>query len=327
MKSNPNIAVICGGTGGSTILRELKNYTSEISAIVNMSDDGGSSGKLVNEYGVLPPGDVRQCLAALSVSDEAGDNFNYRFGPESIFSGHTRGNLFLAGREREYGSFDKAVEAASRTLDIVGQVIPVSLEPYVLQMQDGDELISGEYEIGTRPISNKESMVTVKPNVKLNPKVDTALNEAEMVVIAPGSLYGSILPTLAVDGMRQAINNSSSTKVVVSNLVTKPGQTDGWHAADYVEEIERYIGKDQVDYVLYNQDHPSAGLLEENARKGELPVRTDTEEFSKVAATPVGANLVSGEIGMQDEHDTLINRTLIKHDARQVGKHLLSLIR
>lgn len=327
MENSPSIRLIGAGTGSSNLLRVLKDCTSDLSAIVNMSDDGGSSGILRDQLGVMPPGDVRQCLVALSEDHAASEGFNYRYGPETQLSGHPTGNLILANMEIQYGSFEKAVEVASSMLKITGQVIPVTLQPHVLQMQDGEELIEGEYVIGNRPITNKDSMVRLEPNVPINPKATESICEADMLIIAPGNLYGSILPTLAVDGMREAISNSSSIKVVVSNLVTMPGQTDGWHAADYVKEIERYIGKNQVDYVLYNQLHPSAELLQTHARKGELPVRTDPEEFSKIAATPIGANLVSDDIGMQDEHDTLINRTLIKHDARQVGKHLMSLLK
>ncbi|HSX45147.1 MAG TPA: gluconeogenesis factor YvcK family protein [Candidatus Saccharimonadales bacterium] len=322
----PNIALIGGGTGSFTLLQELKDITPNISAIVNMSDDGGSTGVLRDELGVLPPGDVRQCLVALSDSPVAREIFNYRFGGKSRFSGHTIGNLILAGLELKDGSFDQALKDASSLLQITGQVIPVTLEQHVLTMLDGDELIKGEHKIGHRPINSQGAKVSLEPYAKLNPEAKSAIRDADLVMIAPGNLYGSILPSLAVDGMREAFEKSKAKRVMISNLVTKPGQTTDWHVVDYAKTIEQYIGEDSLDYVLYNQDLPSSELLEKYAAEGEFPVRTEPERFSEISAQAIGANLVASNFAHQDENDKAIRRTLIRHDAHQVGRQLMGIL-
>lgn len=323
MAHAPEIALIGGGTGSFTLLQELKGFTPHISAIVNMSDDGGSTGVLRDEFGVLPPGDVRQCLVALSDTPEVRDLFNYRFGGDSDLAGHSLGNLILSGLEMQHGCFDKALKVASSLLHITGQVLPVTLDKHTLVMQDGDETVTGEYVIGHRPITSKQPNVWLDPPAQLNPEAAQAIVDADLVVIAPGNLYGSLLPALAVDGMEEAFTAASGKKVLVSNLVNKPGQTDNWHVADYVRAVERYIGEQQIDYAIYNQDLPDASLLEKYAAEGEYPVRTALAAFNAISAEPRGANLVAKNPAMQDKHDTIIRRTLIRHDAHQVGRQLM----
>ncbi|MDB5163785.1 MAG: hypothetical protein JWS12_403 [Candidatus Saccharibacteria bacterium] len=323
--ATPAIALIGGGTGSFTLLQELKELTPNLSAIVNMSDDGGSTGILRDELGVLPPGDVRQCLVALSNSPEMRGAFSYRFGGDSLFAGHTIGNVILAGFELYHGSFDQALKAASSILNITGQVIPVTLESHVLHMQDGDEQIKGEYAIAHRAINNRDASVSLEPAAAINPDASQAIAEADLVVIAPGNLFGSLLPALAVDGMREAFTETPAKKVVVSNLVTKPGQTDGWHVVDYIKTIEQYVGEGQIDAALYNQDLPSPELLRKYAAEEEFPVKTELDRFKEVAALPLGANLVASNPFEQDQNDKAIRRTLIRHDAYQVGRQLMSI--
>ncbi len=238
----PHIALIGGGTGSFTLLNELKKLTPFITAIVNMSDDGGSTGLLRDELGVLPPGDVRQCLVALSDTREVRDLFNYRF-DRGALANQSLGNVILSGLELKHGSFKKAVEVASSLLHITGKVAPVTLGEHTLVMKDGDEIIRGEYLIGHRPINNPGATVFLEPKAKLNPEARSAIENADLVVIAPGNLYGSLLPALAVDGMDAAFKNSLAKKVVVANLVNKPGQTDNWHVVDYKNAGKLYRQK------------------------------------------------------------------------------------
>ncbi len=323
MANAPEIALIGGGTGSFTLLQELKSFTPNISAIVNMSDDGGSTGVLRDEFGVLPPGDVRQCLVALSDTPDVRDIFSYRFDGESPLAGHSLGNLILSALEMQRGSFEEALKVASSILHISGQVLPVTLEKHSLVMHDGKSKVVGEHLVGHRRINSSDAFVSLEPPAVLNPDAAKAIAEADLVVIAPGNLYGSLLPALAVEGMMEAFAVASGKKVLVSNLVTKPGQTDGWHVADYVREIERYVGADQIDYALYNQDLPEKDLLDKYASEGEFPVATDIKRFVEISAQPRGANLVAKDVVRQEESDKAIRRTLVRHDAHQVGRQLM----
>lgn len=322
----PHIALIGGGTGSFTLLQELKHFTPNIAAIINMSDDGGSSGKMRNELGAMPPGDIRQCLVALSNVDELTDIFKHRFDENSgSFSKESLGNIILAGLEQKHGSFGKAVKVASALLQITGRVIPVTLENHTLVMQDGTETIRGEYIIGHRSIAQPDAWISLDPPAPLNPEAADALETADLIAIAPGNLYGSLLPALAVDGMAEALQAATAPKVMVGNLVNKPGQTDGWHVVDYARAMERYIGQNQIDVVLYNQELPSEDLLRHHAAPGELPVEIDGDRFGELTARAIGANLVANTVYKSHQNDSL-RRTSIRHDACRVGQELMRLL-
>ncbi|GAC1392757.1 MAG: hypothetical protein NVSMB46_09460 [Candidatus Saccharimonadales bacterium] len=321
----PEIALIGGGTGSFTLLNELKNFTYNITAIVNMSDDGGSSGVMRDELGVLPPGDVRQCMVALSDSPEVRDLFSYRFN-KGRFEGQSLGNIILSGLELRYGSFDKAIRVASDILHITGKVVPATLYKHTLVMNDGNEIIRGEYRIGHRVHQNADAKVSLNPPAEINPRVEESLERADIIVIAPGNLYGSLLPIFAVNGMAEVMQRTKALKVSVTNLVTKPGQTDNWHVVDYVKQFERYIGKDQIDTVLYNNAPIHAELLNKYAAEGEFPVDYAPSRFHEINARAIGAPLISSEVSVQDAHDHAITRTLLRHDALKVGTKLMHLL-
>jgi len=321
---SPKIALIGGGTGSFTLLKELKEFTPHITALVNMSDDGGSTGKLRDELGVLPPGDIRQCLVALSDTPQVRDLFNFRFGQGSL-DGQSLGNIILSGLELQHGSFAEAIKVASAILHIRGAVVPITLDNNSLVMYDGDEVIRGEHKIGHHRIKTKNPKVELKPKATINPEAKQAINQADLVVIAPGNLYGSILPVLAVDGVANALAKTDAKVVAITNLVTKPGQTDGWHVVDYIKEFEKYIGKNQIDVVLYNTDPPTKRLLEKYAANGEYSVNINAERFDEISAQPIGKGLVANKIAKQDKNDTAIQRTLIRHDGYQVGRQLMGI--
>ncbi len=317
----PHLALIGGGTGSFTLLQELKNFTPNISAIVNMSDDGGSTGVLRDELGVLPPGDVRQCLVALSNLPDIRNIFNHRFNA-GMLAGHSLGNIILSGLEQQYdGDFEKAVETASRMLNITGEVIPVTLQNHTLVMEDNGKTVKGQYEIEKSKISHQATHINHDPVANINPRAEQAIKAAELLVIAPGNLYASIIPALAVNGMASSIKQSQAKKIFVSNLVNKPDQTDEWHVVDYVKEIENYIGEGQIDYILYNNEPPSHDLLEKYAQDGEFPTKTEAKRFNEVKAKALGSSLVSKTVHSQDKSDSL-RRTLIRHDAVQVRQLL-----
>ncbi len=322
---NPKLVVIGGGTGSFTLLQALKVWTPDITAIVNMSDDGGSTGSLRDELGVLPPGDVRQCLVALSNHPGARDLFSYRFGKGKL-ANHTVGNIVLSALELQLGSFTKAVELVSDLLSITGRVLPVTEDKHELLLQDGNKLIRGEYTITQHVIKNRDARLFLKPEAKINKLAKTAILQADLVIIAPGNLYGSILPVFCVKGVAKALNSTSAPIVMVANLINKPNQTLNWHVADYIKEVERYIGSGTIDYVLYNKALPAKELLQKYGEDNEFPPSIDKRRFASISAQAIGANLVAKEIYKPDPKDKVIKRTLIRHDALTVVKQLKRLL-
>lgn len=321
--NNPNIVVIGGGTGTSTLLRELKTYPAEISAVINMSDNGGSSGVLRQQYDVMPPGDVRQCLSALSTSPEAAMMFEHRL-RSGKDAGHVIGNLILADYERKHRSFDKAVKEAAQSLEVEGSVFPVTLDKHSLVLRDGDNTLIGEQSLANYHIQTENSRISHIPRVSINPEAELAISQADALVIAPGSLFRSLLPTLSVAGVRETLNASIAPKIMVSNLATEPGHTDGWHVADYVDEVEKYIGKDQVSHVIYNTQQPAGEVLEQYKEKGQAPVRIDKDGFSFARSQAIGMSL----LGMvaEDLPDGGIVRNRLRHDAVVLAQEVFSLI-
>lgn len=322
----PRVVLIGGGTGSFTLLSDLKHYVRDITALVNMSDDGGSTGVLRDELGALPPGDIRQCLVALSDSPRVRDLFNYRF-EEGSLKGHAFGNLFLTALEKMTGSFAEAVEEAGQVLNITGRVEPITLDPVKLAIDysDGTSLV-GEFQIAHADFSGKPRPdVRLIPEATLNPRAYEAIVEADLIVIAPGNLYGSLAPALVVDGVREAMRSSNAKKVYVCNLVTKPGQTDDFTVADYADEIERFVGEPFLDYVLYNSAPPAKELLDKYAKDGEYPVKWSKQDFADKHYKSKGADLVAREIWTGDsEADPIAQaRTYIRHNADRVARELM----
>jgi len=322
IQNSPNIVVIGGGTGSFTILKDLKKFTPNITAIVNMSDDGGSSGVLRDELGVLPPGDIRQCLVALSDNPEARNLFNYRFG-DGRFDGQSLGNIILSGLELQHHSLGKAIQVSSDILQSTGRVIPITMTKHILVMKDGSTIIKGEHNISKRIIKNNKPLLYLEPMVKINKDAAKAILDADLVVIAPGNLYSSLLPIFSVKGVDEAIAASRAKVIEIVNLVNKPGQTDGWHVADYVKELERYIGKNQIDVVLYNTEPISDQLIAKYAADKEFPVSIKQSRLKEIKAKLVGTRLVSKEISAQDPNDKKIRRTLIRHDGIEISRQLM----
>lgn len=323
-KIGVKIAVIGGGTGSFTLLSQMKHYTKHITALVNMADDGGSTGMLRDELGVLPPGDVRQCLIALSESERVRELFNYRF-EEGTFEGHAFGNLFLTALEKMTGSFASAVETAAEVLNITGEVHPVTLDKVTLVMKQADGTVTeGEFRIGHADFgTSKRPEMMLTPKAELNPAAKDAIMKADLVVIAPGNTYGSLAPALIVPGMSEALNATSAKKVYVCNLVTKPGQTDDFGVADFAEEIERF-GNFKLDYVLYNDDKPSKHLLDRYAKEGEFWVHYSLDELDGKHYQAIGGHFVSKERRKAVKADPIADtRTLIRHDATAVAKQLM----
>lgn len=320
----PKVVTIGGGTGNFTILGGLKRFNPEISAIVNMTDNGGSTGDLRDELGVLPPGDIRQCLAALSQLPQARELLSIRFAGGGL-KGHSFGNILLAAAEELHGGdFVGAVKYVSKLLQVKGNVIPVTTGNHTLVMYDGNEIIRGEKNISHRPTKTACPKIELDPPATINQEAERAISEADIILIAPGNLYGSILPVLAVGGVSRSIDESHASKVMISNLVNEAGQTDGWDVVKYVEMIERYLSEGVIDTVLYNTTIPDNDLLSSYASEGEKPVEIDESRFGAVKARFIGGDLLDRGIVQQNPADKL-KRTLIRHNGIAVGRHIMRL--
>ncbi len=324
LTTDKKIVVIGGGTGSYTLLTQLKIWSKNITAVVNMCDDGGSSGKFRDEMGVLPPGDVRQCLVALSNNPSTRNLFSYRFDRGSL-EGHPLGNIILFGLELKHKSFTRAIEIVSEFLELTGKVVPVSKENHTLVMVDGKRIVRGEHKITQHKIIHPGAKIYLEPRAIINPEAERAIHDADLIIIAPGNIYGSILPALIVSGMSTALRAASAPKIMVTNLVNKPKQTLNWHVVDYVKEVEKYIGKGVINYVLYNSKKPSRDLLNKYAEKDEYPVKITPTRFNEISAEAIGAPFVANRIFRKDPGDKAIRRTLIRHDAVEITKQLKKL--
>lgn len=324
-KAGAHIVVIGGGTGSFTLLQGIKEYTDHITALVNMADDGGSTGQLRDELGVLPPGDVRQCLVALSDTPKVRDLFNYRF-EEGSFKGHAFGNLFLTALEKMTGSFAEAVQLAGEVLKIKGNVEPVTLTNVTLCAENKKgETIKGEFKI------TSSEDVPARPKIWLEPKAEAhqdaidAIMEADMVVIAPGNLYASLAPALMIEGIQRALHETEATCVYVCNLVTKPGPTHGMDVCDFADEIERLAEGEFLDYVVFNNDVPTQKLLDKYAHDGEFAVNFDIDKLKKQHYQFRGVPILAKSVwtGAQASDPIASARSFIRHDADAVARQLM----
>ncbi|HET8690179.1 MAG TPA: gluconeogenesis factor YvcK family protein [Candidatus Saccharimonadales bacterium] len=324
-KLGARIVVIGGGTGSFTLLNGLKHYARNITALVNMADDGGSTGHLRDELGVLPPGDVRQCLVALSDNPRVRELFNYRF-DEGSLKGHAFGNLFLTALEKMTGNFGQAVELASQVLNITGRVEPVTLSNVTLCAEGRDGNLKGEYKIAQASLK-KHPKIWLEPAAKANPAALEAIARADLVVVAPGSLYGSLAPALAVDGIGEALRSTKAKRIYVSNLVTKPGQTEGFDVNDFADEVERLAGGPFLDYVIYNTLTPPNDLMEKYAHEGEYLVELDATKAATAKYELSGRPILAkgGWNGAQPADEIGATRSFIRHDSEAVARAIMRL--
>src|ERR1700674_3387376 len=250
----PRIVAIGGGTGLSSLLRGLKTYSSNLSAIVTVADDGGSSGRLRDEYRILPPGDFRQCLIALADAEPLMKQlFDHRF-KEGSLNGHSFGNLFIMAMADVTGNFEHALRESGKVLAVKGTIIPSTLQDVTLVASINGHTVEGESAI---PKQNAPiSQVFLKPDgALLNPEAAQAILDAELVVIGPGSLYTSILPNLLVEGMVEVLKASPALKVYICNLASQEGETDGYDVDDYLRVIREHVGSNIFDFVLVNSNN------------------------------------------------------------------------
>lgn len=326
-KNDIKIAVVGGGTGSFMLLSALKKHTKQLAAIVNMVDDGGSTGVLRDEFGTLPPGDVRQCLVALSDSPKIRELFNYRF-ENGCFEGHSFGNILLTALDKVTGNFAEAVETASEILSINGVVIPATLDDVRLKMEwsEASTILHGERVIDANffKYDPRKASLSLVPLANANPTALKAIEQADMVVIAPGDLYTSLGPLLIVDGIAEALKKSRALKVYVSNLVTKQGQTTGFSVNDHAAEVERFVGAPFLDYVLYNEELPTRSVAKKYKKENAYLTKFDKKKLAKVGYEAIPGNFL-GRIAKKSKEKFPVTRSLIRHDSDAVARALIGL--
>lgn len=312
-----NIVVIGGGTGTFTVLSALRKYNNlNLSAIVSMADDGGSTGKLRDELGVLPPGDIRRGLVALSASDKLmRDLMNYRF-KNGCLEGHNFGNLLISALEKITGDFKKAILKAGEILAIRGQVIPVTCgHTHLCAELENGKIIKGETNIDIPKHDGRLCIkkVFLKPVVSATREALQTITEADLILIGPGDLYTSIIPNLLVKGISRAIAKSRAKKVYLCNLMTKFGETNNFKVVDFVKTTENYLGEDVLGFVIYNNHRPAAKRLIKYAKLNSEFVEYNKNNFKKNKIKFIGADLI-------------VDKGLIRHNQDKLSKVIINLL-
>ena len=310
LNKGPHIVAIGGGTGLSMLLKGIKRFTNNITAVVTVGDDGGSSGRLREELGVLPPGDIRNCLAALADDEDLVTKlFQYRFQNGEGLEGHSFGNLFLTALCSITGDMFSAVKESSNVLSIRGVVLPATLDDMKLaaKFEDG-RVIHGESNIPEAGGVIKR-LFTEPEKCSPLPDVLTAIKGADLIILGPGSLYTSVIPNLLIDGIADAIANSSAKKIYVCNIMTQPGETDDYTVSDHVKALIMHAGgKKIIDAVLVNNVLPEE-ISEGYAKSGSFPVDVDKDKLSSFNIEMVTSKLIQE------------NRSgLVRHSSNRVAR-------
>lgn len=312
LNKGPKIVAIGGGTGLSTLLRGIKVYSANITAIVTVADDGGSSGRLRREQGMLPPGDIRNCLAALADEEKLlTELFQYRFHTGEGLSGHSFGNLFLSAMNNITGDLEQAIAASSKVLAVRGRVLPATLTDVNLwaEMEDG-RIIAGESQISEA--GGKIIHIGCRPeNPPALPAVLSAIEDADLILMGPGSLYTSIIPNLLVPEIREALARVNVPRLYICNIMTQPGETDGYTVSDHIDAIDAVSEMPLFDAVLAQGRSPTAESLQRYAEEQSHPVYVDREDIARLNRRLVLANIMDTSSGQ------------IRHDSYRLGKVIM----
>ena len=315
LQKGPSIVAVGGGTGLATMLRGLKEYSSNITAIVTVADDGGSSGRIREEMGILPPGDIRNTIIALADTEPLMEKlFQYRFSWGSDLEGHSFGNLFIAAMTDITGDFEESVRKFSKVLAVRGKVLPSTLETVKLgaNFTDGSRLL-GESQI---PLAGKKiaSVFLDPPRARALPEALEAIAQADLVVLGPGSLYTSVIPNLLVEPIVDALLRTSALRVYVCNVMTQPGETEGLSAGDHISALLAHAGNQPIlDYALVNQTRISGAQAQKYAQQGSYPVLVDWQVLRYL-----DLKIRCG--------DFLDKSDLVRHDSTRLAREIMSLI-
>lgn len=314
LEHGPRIVVVGGGTGLSVLLHGIKEYTSNLTAVVTVADDGGSSGRLRQQFDIVAPGDIRNCLVALANEETMmRELFQYRFKQDTEFSGHSFGNLFITAMTQVTGDFEKAVKESSKVLSIRGRVLPSTLEKVVLVAEHKDGRIT-EGEAQIPKIGSPIQKILIKPqNASAAPDAIKAIREAELIILGPGSLYTSIVPNLLIKEIRDAVLASSVSRVYVCNIMTQPGETDRFKASEHVKELIRHTHPRIMDACVVNTGFIPQGLLEKYAKEGSVPVTADSQVIKDLGYGVIEEDLVSAT-----DH--------VRHDSNKLARIIANLL-
>ena len=314
LEKGPKIVVIGGGTGLSTLLHGLKQYTTNLTAIVTVADDGGSSGRLRQEFDMLPPGDIRSCLVALADTEPLMQRlFQYRFAEDSALQGHNFGNLFITAMTKITGDFERAVQASSKVLAIRGRVVPsTNMKVRLAAEHDDGSVTMGETKISKASVPIRR--IYLEPSV-CQPTTDalTAIREANAIVLGPGSLYTSIIPNLLVDKMVDAIVMSKALKIYICNVMTQSRETHGYRASDHVRALVAHSNPGIVQLCLVNTEPVPPTLLEKYRQEEAFPVESDVEQLRALGYQVVTDNIINTE-------------NYVRHDSDKVAKIIIQLL-
>lgn len=315
------VVTIGGGTGHYSLLRGLKHYDLALTAIVSVVDDGGSTGELRTDFGILAPGDLRNCLVALSDDSEIEDIarlFGYRFNEKSKrLENHTVGNIILAALTDLCGDMAAAVKVASKILRTEGSVLPVSLDASTLYGRtDSGRVLKGESRVSYPKKGEKVSELWLDPPANAYRDSAKAIREADLVVVCPGDLYGSVLPNFLTKGIPEALADCRGKLAYICNLVTKRG-TYGYKVSDFVAEVARYAGR-RPDFVVYNTKRPTRKVVDKYRKEASLFVEHDTARLRRLAGKALGGDLLV-------EHDSGDKR-IVRHDSEKTARLLVGLI-
>ena len=317
-KKEKKIVVIGGGTGVFAVLTGLKEYPFHLSAVVTTADDGGSSGRLREEFGILPPGDIRRALVALSSSSPILSKlFNYRFENGSGLKGHAFGNLFLTAMERITGDFNRAIREVSNILFIKGEVIPVTLDDARLIAQlENNILIVGETNIDVPKHDGNLAIrkIFLNPPAKANPEAVKAIQKADAIIIGPGDLYTSIIPNFLAKGIPEAIKKSKAKKIYFCNIMTKFGETNNFSAKDFLAVLEKYLDKGVIDYFIINTKKPSKFYLDKYKKEKSELVKFNRKELLALKKPKVVF------------FDLLRKGPLLRHDPKKIAETIVKII-
>ena len=314
LEKGPKIVVVGGGTGLSTLLHGLKQYTTNLTAIVTVADDGGSSGRLREEFDMLPPGDIRNCLVALADTEPLMQRlFQYRFAEDSALHGHNFGNLFITAMTKITGDFERAVRASSKVLAIRGRVVPsTNMKVRLAAEHDDGSVTLGETRISESPVPIRR--IYLEPS-GCQPTADAlaAIQEANAILLGPGSLYTSIIPNLLVDKIVEGIVTSKALKLYICNVMTQSRETAGFKASDHVRALVAHSSPGIIQLVLVNTEPVPPSLLEKYRGEEAFPVESDVEEIRALGYQVVADNLISTE-------------DYVRHDPHKVAKIVIQLI-
>ncbi|GBF10640.1 YvcK family protein [Tepidibacillus sp. HK-1] len=312
----PKVVVIGGGTGLSVMLRGLKKQNLDLTAVVTVADDGGSSGKLRSELNMLPPGDIRNVLIALANTEPLLEKLlQHRFQQGEGLAGHSLGNLLIAAMQEITGDFVLAIKELSRVLAVKGQVLPATLQKVHLsaELTDGT-IINGESNIPLAAQNRGIKRVFINPtDVKPLEDAILAIQQADAVVIGPGSLYTSVIPNLLVNGIKEEVLSTKAKKIYICNVMTQPGETDHYSAVDHVNAIEEHVGQKFIDYVIVNEGEISEEIKQQYRAENAIPVASD-----KQLLTQAGYRVVA---------ESFVNyHTYLRHDAEKLSKSIIKIL-